>query len=184
MKSSAAWAGPGSYGPMSGPASRPTSRSSPRPSATASPSAPAWPPRSRPPGMTVGAHGSTFGGNPMAMAVGLAAFGDHRRRRLLDNVNQVSGYLGQNSRAQNRPSPRRDRRIAAGPAGRNQAEANDRESWRWPAIRACSSPAARTTRAPAAAPRRHPGRGARSGGEAGKDGFQSAREATKQKEQA
>ena len=25
-------------------------------------------------GMTVGAHGSTFGGNPLAMAVGLAAF--------------------------------------------------------------------------------------------------------------
>ncbi len=44
-------------------------------------------------GMTVGSHGSTYGGNPLAMAVGLAAFEEltkpetlaqrARRRRLL-----------------------------------------------------------------------------------------------------
>ncbi|MGZ3298544.1 MAG: acetylornithine transaminase, partial [Asticcacaulis sp.] len=46
-------------------------------------------------GMVVGTHGSTFGGNPLAMAVGLAAFGAINTPELLDNVNQVSGYLRQ-----------------------------------------------------------------------------------------
>ena len=46
-------------------------------------------------GMTVGAHGSTFGGNPLAMAVGLAAFGEISKPETLDNVLQVSGYLRQ-----------------------------------------------------------------------------------------
>jgi acetylornithine/N-succinyldiaminopimelate aminotransferase len=46
-------------------------------------------------GMTVGAHGSTFGGNPLAMAVGLAAFGEISKPELLDNVNRIAGYLVQ-----------------------------------------------------------------------------------------
>jgi acetylornithine/N-succinyldiaminopimelate aminotransferase len=46
-------------------------------------------------GMVVGSHGSTFGGNPLAMAVGLAAFGEIAKPELLDNVNRVAGYLRQ-----------------------------------------------------------------------------------------
>jgi acetylornithine/N-succinyldiaminopimelate aminotransferase len=46
-------------------------------------------------GMVVGAHGSTFGGNPLAMAVGQAAFNEIVRPELLENVNRVSGYLRQ-----------------------------------------------------------------------------------------
>jgi len=46
-------------------------------------------------GMVIGAHGSTFGGNPLAMAVGMAAFDELSKPELLDNVNQVSGYLRQ-----------------------------------------------------------------------------------------
>ncbi|EGF92491.1 acetylornithine/succinyldiaminopimelate aminotransferase [Asticcacaulis biprosthecium C19] len=46
-------------------------------------------------GMTVGAHGSTFGGNPLAMAVGLAAFGEISSPELLDNVRKQAGYLKQ-----------------------------------------------------------------------------------------
>ena len=46
-------------------------------------------------GMVVGSHGSTFGGNPLAMAVGLAAFDEISKPELLDNVVKVSGYLKQ-----------------------------------------------------------------------------------------
>jgi acetylornithine/N-succinyldiaminopimelate aminotransferase len=46
-------------------------------------------------GMTVGAHGSTYGGNPLAMAVGLAAFGEIAKPELLAHVREVAGYLGQ-----------------------------------------------------------------------------------------
>ncbi|NEX93702.1 aspartate aminotransferase family protein [Caulobacter sp. 17J65-9] len=46
-------------------------------------------------GMTVGAHGSTFGGNPLAMAVGIAAFDEIAKPETLANVTDVSGYLGQ-----------------------------------------------------------------------------------------
>jgi len=42
-----------------------------------------------------GTHGTTFGGNPLAMAVGLAAFGAINSPELLDNVQKVSGYLRQ-----------------------------------------------------------------------------------------
>ena len=71
-RSSAASAAPASCSPMNGPASRPTSWPSPRASAAASRWAPAWPPTRRPSGMTAGTHGTTFGGNPLAMAVGNA----------------------------------------------------------------------------------------------------------------
>ena len=46
-------------------------------------------------GMTVGSHGSTYGGNPLAMAVGLAAFAELSKEETLANVRAVSGYFGQ-----------------------------------------------------------------------------------------
>lgn len=44
-------------------------------------------------GMAVGAHGSTFGGNPLAMAVALAAFEEIARPELLANVQAMSELL-------------------------------------------------------------------------------------------
>ena len=55
---------------------------SPRASAAASRSAPASPPREAAKGMTAGTHGSTFGGNPLAMAVGNAVLDVIARARL------------------------------------------------------------------------------------------------------
>ncbi len=46
-------------------------------------------------GMSVGSHGSTYGGNPLAMAVGLAAFDELSRPETLANVRQIAGYFGQ-----------------------------------------------------------------------------------------
>ena len=46
-------------------------------------------------GMTVGSHGSTYGGNPLAMAVGLAAVGELVKPELMAHVNDVAGYLTQ-----------------------------------------------------------------------------------------
>ncbi len=46
-------------------------------------------------GMTVGVHGSTFGGNPLAMAVGLAAYDEIAKPETLAHVNEVAGYLKQ-----------------------------------------------------------------------------------------
>ncbi len=46
-------------------------------------------------GMAVGAHGSTFGGNPLAMAVGLAAFGELSRPETIAHTNEIAGYLKQ-----------------------------------------------------------------------------------------
>jgi len=46
-------------------------------------------------GMTVGVHGSTFGGNPLAMAVGKAAFETINTPEILDNVKTVAGYFTQ-----------------------------------------------------------------------------------------
>jgi acetylornithine/N-succinyldiaminopimelate aminotransferase len=46
-------------------------------------------------GMTVGTHGSTYGGNPLAMAVGLAAFDEVSKPEMLDHVRQLAGYFGQ-----------------------------------------------------------------------------------------
>ena len=46
-------------------------------------------------GMTVGTHGSTYGGNPLAMAVGLAAMDELTRPELIDNVNKIAGYFTQ-----------------------------------------------------------------------------------------
>ncbi|MGV3580291.1 acetylornithine transaminase [Brevundimonas sp.] len=46
-------------------------------------------------GMTVGVHGSTFGGNPLAMAVGQAAFGAINTPEILGNVSEIAAYLKQ-----------------------------------------------------------------------------------------
>jgi len=46
-------------------------------------------------GMTVGVHGSTFGGNPLAMAVGLAAFNEIAKEETLAHVREVAGYFVQ-----------------------------------------------------------------------------------------
>lgn len=44
-------------------------------------------------GMTAGSHGSTFGGNPLAMAVGNAVLEVLRDKAFLDNVKTTSKYL-------------------------------------------------------------------------------------------
>ena len=46
-------------------------------------------------GMAVGSHGSTYGGNPLAMAVGLAAFEEINRPETLENVRRIAGYFAQ-----------------------------------------------------------------------------------------
>jgi acetylornithine/N-succinyldiaminopimelate aminotransferase len=46
-------------------------------------------------GMTVGSHGSTYGGNPLAMAVGLAAFEELSKPETLEHVREIAGYFGQ-----------------------------------------------------------------------------------------
>lgn len=46
-------------------------------------------------GMTPGSHGSTYGGNPLAMAVGLAAVEELSSPALLHHVIEVSGYFTQ-----------------------------------------------------------------------------------------
>lgn len=45
--------------------------------------------------MTTGAHGSTYGGNPFAMAVALAAFEELSKPELLAHVRDVAGYFTQ-----------------------------------------------------------------------------------------
>jgi acetylornithine/N-succinyldiaminopimelate aminotransferase len=45
--------------------------------------------------MTFGSHGSTYGGNPLAMAVGLAAFDEIAKPELLEQVRTLAGYFGQ-----------------------------------------------------------------------------------------
>ncbi len=46
-------------------------------------------------GMVPGTHGSTYGGNPLAMAVGKAAVDELTKPELLDHVNQLAGYFAQ-----------------------------------------------------------------------------------------
>jgi acetylornithine/N-succinyldiaminopimelate aminotransferase len=46
-------------------------------------------------GMTAGTHGSTYGGNPLAMAVGNAAIDLATAPGFLDHVNKVANYLNQ-----------------------------------------------------------------------------------------
>jgi acetylornithine/N-succinyldiaminopimelate aminotransferase len=46
-------------------------------------------------GMSVGSHGSTYGGNPLAMAVGIAAIEELTRPETLANVRDVTGYFSQ-----------------------------------------------------------------------------------------
>lgn len=46
-------------------------------------------------GMVVGTHGSTYGGNPMAMAVANAVFDEISKPEFLDHVVKISNYLQQ-----------------------------------------------------------------------------------------
>ncbi len=46
-------------------------------------------------GMVVGVHGTTFGGNPLAMAVGNAAYDELSKPEFLEHVNKVANHLGQ-----------------------------------------------------------------------------------------
>jgi acetylornithine/N-succinyldiaminopimelate aminotransferase len=46
-------------------------------------------------GMSVGSHGSTYGGNPLAMAVGLAAFEELGSEEMLTHVRDMAGYFTQ-----------------------------------------------------------------------------------------
>ncbi len=46
-------------------------------------------------GMSVGSHGSTYGGNPLAMAVGLAAFEELSKEETLAHVRDMAGYFTQ-----------------------------------------------------------------------------------------
>lgn len=46
-------------------------------------------------GMTPGSHGSTYGGNPLAMAVGVASVEELAKPELLAHVREVAGYLTQ-----------------------------------------------------------------------------------------
>src|SRR5262249_7387317 len=46
-------------------------------------------------GMTVGSHGSTYGGNPLAMAVGLASLAELSKEETLANVRDITGYFAQ-----------------------------------------------------------------------------------------
>jgi acetylornithine/N-succinyldiaminopimelate aminotransferase len=46
-------------------------------------------------GMTAGTHGSTYGGNPLAMAVALAAIDEIVKPETLDHVRRMAGYFNQ-----------------------------------------------------------------------------------------
>jgi acetylornithine/N-succinyldiaminopimelate aminotransferase len=46
-------------------------------------------------GMTKGVHGTTFGGNPLAMAVGNAVFDEISKPAFLEHVRDMSNHLGQ-----------------------------------------------------------------------------------------
>lgn len=46
-------------------------------------------------GMVVGVHGTTFGGNPLAMAVGNACYDELSKPALLEHVNLTANHLGQ-----------------------------------------------------------------------------------------
>lgn len=46
-------------------------------------------------GMVVGTHGSTYGGGPLAMAVGNAVFDEVTKPELLENVIKISNYMNQ-----------------------------------------------------------------------------------------
>jgi acetylornithine/N-succinyldiaminopimelate aminotransferase len=46
-------------------------------------------------GMMVGSHGSTYGGNPLAMAIGIAALEELSAPATLANVHDITGYFAQ-----------------------------------------------------------------------------------------
>ncbi len=109
---SAASAARASSSPANTPASRLTSSRSPRGSAAASRSAPALRPTTAAKGMTVGAHGSTFGGNPLATAVGGAVLDVVLAEGFLDRVAALGALSAPAARRTPGPHIRRSSRRA------------------------------------------------------------------------
>jgi acetylornithine/N-succinyldiaminopimelate aminotransferase len=74
-------------------------------------------------GMTVGTHGTTYGGNPLAMAVGNAAIDIVLAPGFLDHVNRIANYLHQQLGAlvSGHPGPVR-KRARAGADDRHEDE--------------------------------------------------------------
>jgi acetylornithine/N-succinyldiaminopimelate aminotransferase len=67
-------------------------------------------------GMTVGTHGSTYGGNPLACAVGVAVMDEMTRPGFLDQVSRTAGRLRQGLEGLVASHPRRLRvRARSGP---------------------------------------------------------------------
>ena len=62
-------------------------------------------------GMPKGGHGTTFGGNPLAAAAGLAVLEEIEERRLLENALEVGSYFQERLRALPSPKIRRVRGL-------------------------------------------------------------------------
>ena len=112
-------------------------------------------------GMTVGAHGSTYGGNPLAMAVGLAALQELRKRGPARQRQRCGRLFHPAAGGAEVALPRRGAgRARAGPSDRGEAR---HQQPRLHAAGAGPAPAGgrrrRQLRAPAAAPGDDPGRG-------------------------
>ena len=74
-------------------------------------------------GMTVGTHGTTYGGNPLAMAVGNEAIDMILEPGFLDHVNKIANYLHQQLGALvAAPSGRVRKRARPGPDDRAEDE--------------------------------------------------------------
>ena len=98
---------------------RPTSWRSPRRSAAAFRSARASPPSEAAKGMTAGTHGSTFGGNPLAMSAANAMLDVMLAPGFLDHVKRIGLLLQAAAGGDQRPLSVGDRRGARRrPAGR------------------------------------------------------------------
>ena len=108
-------------------------------------------------GMTAGTHGSTFGGNPLAMAVGKAVLDVVLADGFLDHVRRMGLYFKQRlAGGRRRPSRTRRRSARRGPADRRPLpEAGRRRDRRHARRRAARRRRRRQRRAPAAAADRH-----------------------------
>ena len=95
----------------------------PRASAAASRSAPAWRPRRPRAGMVIGTHGSTYGGNPLAMAAGQAVLDVVANDEFLAHVAHDGRAAALGARADDpQPRPSVRQRARHGPDARHQDE--------------------------------------------------------------
>ena len=87
-------------------------------------------------GMTVGTHGTTYGGNPLAMAVGNEAIDMILEPGFLDHVRKVGGLaapaVGWLDREPSRCFRKRARRGADGGAEDEDPDASHSSRWRAP----------------------------------------------------